>query len=329
MNKVEKVSIGGYAFSLEEDAFKAISEYLDALSGQYTGSEDKDEIIEAFEDRIAELLLEKNAQGSTVTLEDIKSIEERLGMPEKASDAAEKSVDTVTAELKKDRKYFFRSRQDKLLGGVCGGLAAYYNMDVFLMRLIWVVAFILGATAGDSDFEWLEWLGFLAPVTIVAYLLLWIRTPYADGKHERMMETRRFSSRENGSATGKAIGKGIRIFIGIILSMIGIAGIVTGVLLLLGWSMNSWGILPPELIEEITDTFNGVLFRMPSSLLIVLGSLVYFIPFLLALYEGIKISFDFNSPSWHPGIIAILVWFVVLIALVILAGLTFIPTFDF
>ena len=328
MNKVEKVSIGGYAFSLEEDAYKSVSEYLNTIAGQYAASEDKDEIIEAFEDRIAELLLEKNVQGSTVTLEDIKSIEERLGMPEKTSDTTGKGAGTVTAELKKDRKYFFRSRQDKLLGGVCGGLAAYYNMDVFLMRLIWVMAFIIGATAGDSNFGWLEWLGFLAPVTIVAYLLLWIRTPFADGRHERMMETRRFSSRENGDSAGKTIGKVLRIAIGVILSMVGIAGIVTGVMLLIGWGVNSWSILPPDMIEDITETINGVLFRMPASLLILLGSLIYFIPFLLVLYEGIKISFNFNSPSWHPGIIAILVWFVILITLVILAALTFIPTFD-
>lgn len=327
MNKVEKVSIGGYAFSLEEDAFKAISEYLDALSGQYAGSEDKDEIIEAFEDRIAELLLEKNAQGSTVTLEDIKSIEERLGMPENTSDAPEKSVETVTAELKKDRKYFFRSRQDKLLGGVCGGLAAYYNMDVFLMRLIWVVAFILGATAGDSHYEWLEWLGFLAPVTIVAYLLLWIRTPFADGKHERMMETRRFSSRENVSTAGKVIGNVLRITIGVIMPMTGIAGIVAGALLIAGWSMNG-SILPPEMIESITEICNGAIFRMPAALTITLCCLVYFLPFLILLYEGIKVSFNFNSPSWHPGIIAILVWFVVLLFLTVVAGLSFIPSIN-
>lgn len=36
-------------------------------------------------------------------------------------------------------KKLYRSRSDKKLAGVCGGLAAYLNMDVTIVRLIWAL----------------------------------------------------------------------------------------------------------------------------------------------------------------------------------------------
>jgi phage shock protein C len=53
----------------------------------------------------------------------------------------------------------YRSRTDRMLGGVCGGLAAYLNMDVTVVRLIAVATILL---PGPS---------------IIAYLLAWIIVP--------------------------------------------------------------------------------------------------------------------------------------------------------
>jgi phage shock protein C len=53
----------------------------------------------------------------------------------------------------------YRSRSDRMLGGVCGGLAAYLNMDVTVVRLIAVATILL---PGPS---------------IIAYLLAWIIVP--------------------------------------------------------------------------------------------------------------------------------------------------------
>ena len=35
----------------------------------------------------------------------------------------------------------YRSERDKMIGGVCGGLAEYFNIDVVLIRLLWVLLF--------------------------------------------------------------------------------------------------------------------------------------------------------------------------------------------
>lgn len=53
-----------------------------------------------------------------------------------------------------------RSKQNQMLGGVAGGLAEYFDVDVALMRLIWVVALFSG-------------------VGILAYIVCWIVIPEA------------------------------------------------------------------------------------------------------------------------------------------------------
>ena len=45
-------------------------------------------------------------------------------------------------------KKLYRSKSDKKLAGVCGGLAKYLNVDVTLIRVIWAIVGICGAGAG-------------------------------------------------------------------------------------------------------------------------------------------------------------------------------------
>ena len=51
----------------------------------------------------------------------------------------------------------YRSTRDKWLGGVCGGIAEYYNTDPKLVRLLWIVVTIVSVGLG-----------------ILAYILFWI-----------------------------------------------------------------------------------------------------------------------------------------------------------
>jgi len=43
-------------------------------------------------------------------------------------------------------KKLYRSRKEKMLGGVCGGLAEYFNVDPTLVRIIFVVSLFAGGT---------------------------------------------------------------------------------------------------------------------------------------------------------------------------------------
>ena len=37
----------------------------------------------------------------------------------------------------------YRSKKDKIIGGVCGGIAEYFNVDPVIIRLLWVVAVLM------------------------------------------------------------------------------------------------------------------------------------------------------------------------------------------
>ena len=43
-------------------------------------------------------------------------------------------------------KKLYRSRKVKSLAGVCGGLAAYFNVDVTVIRLLWALAAVVYGT---------------------------------------------------------------------------------------------------------------------------------------------------------------------------------------
>ena len=53
----------------------------------------------------------------------------------------------------------YRSRTDRKLAGVCGGLAQYFNTDATLIRVLFVVLALLGGPG------------------LVIYLLMWILVP--------------------------------------------------------------------------------------------------------------------------------------------------------
>ena len=82
MKQVEYVSIGGYVFSLEDNASLAAKEYLDQLNAFYSRKESGTEVMEGIEERMAELLLEKSGKGGVVTLAMVNDVISVLGRPE-------------------------------------------------------------------------------------------------------------------------------------------------------------------------------------------------------------------------------------------------------
>jgi len=41
-------------------------------------------------------------------------------------------------------KRLYRSRKDKQLAGVCGGIADYFNLDPTIVRIIWIILTLAG-----------------------------------------------------------------------------------------------------------------------------------------------------------------------------------------
>lgn len=57
------------------------------------------------------------------------------------------------------QKKLFRSSTDKMIAGVCGGLAVYFNIDSTLVRLVFVLLAIFGGHG------------------LLLYIILWIVMP--------------------------------------------------------------------------------------------------------------------------------------------------------
>ncbi|NLE73744.1 MAG: PspC domain-containing protein [Actinobacteria bacterium] len=57
-------------------------------------------------------------------------------------------------------KKLYRSRTDRMIGGVCGGLGEYMGVDPTLIRVLWAVLVLMGAG-------------------VLAYLIMWIIVPEA------------------------------------------------------------------------------------------------------------------------------------------------------
>lgn len=85
----------------------------------------------------------------------------------------------------------YRNPDDKMLAGVCGGLAAYFHTDAWVMRAIFALPFIIGLSSGDDFFPHWGWgprifAGSLGGTMFITYVILWIVTPFATTATSKM-----------------------------------------------------------------------------------------------------------------------------------------------
>lgn len=160
MKKTLTVNLGGTIFHIDEDAYRLLDNYLSNLKIHFRKEAGADEIIDDIERRISELFAEKLTAGSQViTITDVEEVIARMGKPEdmEAENDSEPSVGNATRTTIHRRLY--RNPDDKLLGGVISGMAAYLGWDVTLLRLLLLVVLICGV-------------GTLIPVYIVCWLVI-------------------------------------------------------------------------------------------------------------------------------------------------------------
>ncbi|MBK6283282.1 MAG: PspC domain-containing protein [Draconibacterium sp.] len=167
MKKTFTINISGTVFHIEEDAYEVLQKYLINLKNHFGSSEEGKEILTDIEARIAEIFIEKAANDQrVVSIEMVNVAIEIMGTPEDFVDDEEKEEVYQPTEEAKRKRRLYRDPDHRVIGGVCGGLGAYFNMDPVILRIIFVV--LLFATSGA---------GFLA------YIILWIAVPKAKILH--------------------------------------------------------------------------------------------------------------------------------------------------
>ena len=355
MKEVERFSLGGYAFTLEQDAASLVADYLGELEKYYDGREGGSEIMEGIEERMAELLLEKAGRDGVCTREMIESIIGILGKPEvieaageeeipgQAGDDKERASDGEKANDGPKRK-LYRDMNDRMVAGVCSGLAAYFKIDTALPRILFVVftlAFMLG---------W-KWNGSHTIVTLhlffpILYIILWICMPPARTARQRWEQRGEDGtlsgiqrSIENGAkevdeavqrvANSHAASEFGRIFeklIGVVLLIVAFSVLFTGGVVTFGTGIFGGhgffglGDLINRGINELRDVAPSVAATLLHPWVHVLTAIVIFLPFLGILYGALQLLFGFKSPKWHPGLVIFVLWLMSLLALAILVA---------
>ena len=325
MKQIEKVSIGGYAFSLEKEASQAVEAYLKEMSEYYPNPE----IVEGIEERMAELLLEKTPKDGVVSLASVREIIEILGRPEKI-EAEEPEQSSARQET--PRKKLYRDMENAKLGGVCSGLASYFNIDVAVFRILFAAAAIAGFFGGLDDAIGLS---FTFPLI---YILLWVCMPAAltakqrweqkgeDGTAESIRRTIESGAAEVSDAlyqVGKSpawgrLGRAMEAFMGALLLIISVSGLFA---LGLGIFGADWLGLRDTIDTAVSDVtgfypqFKAIIGEYWVQALI---AAVCVLPFIGMLYGSIMMLFHFKSPSWHPGLVIFILWLVAVVALAVL-----------
>lgn len=162
MKKTLTVNLGGTVFHIDEDAYRLLDNYLSNLKIHFRKEAGADEIIDDIERRISELFAEKLIAGSQViTIADVEEVITRMGKPEdmEAENDNEPFAGTGNTTRTTTHRRLYRNPDDKLLGGVISGMAAYLGWDVTLLRLLLLVVLICGV-------------GTLIPVYIVCWLVI-------------------------------------------------------------------------------------------------------------------------------------------------------------
>ncbi len=160
MNKTVNIHLAQTLFSLDENAYAILKEYLDQLEKLFKKTEGGKDILEDIEVRIAELLtaLKKDTL-YVISVEDINNVIETLGTPEDlAQDEEEEKESTNYSAVKK----LFRDPEDRFIGGVAGGLSHYLGLDSVWIRLI-LILLVLSSAGG----------------VVLVYVLLWALVPEA------------------------------------------------------------------------------------------------------------------------------------------------------
>ena len=351
MKEVERFSLGGYAFTLEQDAASLVADYLGELEKYYDGREGGSEIMEGIEERMAELLLEKAGREGVCTREMVAQIIDILGRPEVIEAAGEEDGDSsakpagerMGAANDAPRRKLYRDMNDRLVAGVCSGLAAYFKVDTALPRILFTVfslAFLFG---------W-RWTGNHTGVTIhlffpILYIILWICMPPAKTVRQRWEQRGEDGtlsgiqrSIENGAkevdeavqrvANSQAASEFGRIFeklIGIVLLIVAFSVLFTGGVItfgsgILGNSHSFFGLgeLFNRGMAELRDVAPSVAATLVHPWIHILTAVVIFLPFLGILYGALQLLFGFKSPKWHPGLVIFVLWLMSLLALAIL-----------
>ena len=342
MDKTIKINLAGVLFQIDEEAYYILRDYLKAIETRFKDVPGGDETIEDIESRIAEIFQSQKGLAGVISKENVEAMITTIGKPGDF-DQHESQQEPQPASYKRRRLY--KNPDDKIIGGVCGGLGAYMDMDPVWVRL-W---FIILAAMGIGFFLYIALLIAL-PNALTETQKKEMRRDYYTHRSFRSENSPSNSSyysanvSDNTSkASGalnevlKAIWRVCYIILRIFLIIFGFAFVLTGFLTILCFLMVFVFRYPGAFS---TDAFNMHLAYIPDFLNYIVNPLVapwilaltliaVFLPMLALIYWGIKMIFWFRVEDGVFSLIGLVLWVITLTVLAMILfneGISFAET---
>lgn len=143
---------------MDEDAYQQLRQYLIRLEKEFAREESSAEIIADIEGRMADLFrMRLNKFKQVITTTDLDEVTAILGTPEAISGQGAVGGPPWRAAASR----FYRDPDDRMFGGVCAGIAAYFALHPLMIRILFVALALAG--------------GF----GLALYLVLWVVLPEA------------------------------------------------------------------------------------------------------------------------------------------------------
>jgi phage shock protein PspC (stress-responsive transcriptional regulator) len=194
MKKTVTVNIGGSFFHIDEDAYEILKKYLETIRGYFKNTLGCDEIMADIEIRISEMLKEKlSPQKEVINMEDINQVIGIMGKPEDYIDTENDNTEFSGSAQESSEpfqktshtKRIYRDPDNRVIGGVCGGVGAYFGIDPVWLRIAFVIMFF---AFGTGPF---------------IYFILWVVIPKAKTTAEKL-------EMRGEAVTAENIGKTIK-----------------------------------------------------------------------------------------------------------------------
>ena len=160
MKLTVSINLGGYSFNIDEDAYSELREYLRSLERHFAAEESCSEILSDIETRLAEIFRTKMTNyKQVISIEDVFQTISVMGAPEDISENDKKTTKDKFASPGYHRMY--RDIDNRIIGGVCAGIGAYWDIDPVIVRIIFVALMFAGGMG------------------VLIYLILYIALPVA------------------------------------------------------------------------------------------------------------------------------------------------------
>ena len=346
MDKTININIAGTLFQIDEEAFRVLRDYLQAINNRFRNVNSGLETIEDIESRIAEIFQSQKGLAGVITLENVEVMISIIGKPEDFDPPdAEPEAPFYSAQ----RKRMYRNPDDTIISGVCGGIGAYLNTDPVLLRILFVIFAVFFGV------------GFFV------YIALWIALPLANtdsrkremygNSYQAVISQKRqadgtystdaptynkgyYQTSRIGNAFNevfRAIGRVLYIVLRIFLIIFGIAFVLIGFLLILSFVMILVFKFPGSYSSTgfdmhliyISDFLKYVVNPVLVPWIIALTLVILVLPMIALIYWGVKMIFWFRAKDAVFSLVGFVLWVMIIAILAVILfneGLSFAET---